>query len=68
MGRQPAGRSGAEDELKARARAWAERWCLVQELPFTITDRQALAQIAELMGLPGQSRKKGRRRDSSKRL
>jgi len=68
MGRQPAGRSGTEDELKARARAWAEHWCLVQELPFTITDRRALVQIAELMGLAAQSRNTGRRRDSSKRL
>jgi hypothetical protein len=68
MGRQPAGRSGTEEELKARAEAWAERWCRAQEVPFTITDRQVLAQIAELMGLAVQSRNTGRRRDSSKRL
>ena len=63
MGRRPAGHSGPDD-LKARARAWAEHWCREQGLPFEINDRPTLAQIAELLGLD-QRRKTGRRRDSS---
>ena len=68
MGRQPAGRSGADEEIPARARAWAERCCLDQDLPFEITDRQALAKIADLLGMvpAPQSRKTARKRDSSK--
>jgi hypothetical protein len=54
--------------MAARARAWAERWCLDQGVPFVIAEREALAQIGELLGWPGQSRQMGRKRDSSKRL
>ena len=54
--------------MVARARAWAERWCLDQGVPFVISEREALAEIAELLGWPGQSRQSGRKRDSSKRL
>lgn len=67
MGRQPAGRSGADD-LRARAIAWVERSCADQGVPLTISDREALAAIAELLDLPGQRRQTGRRRESSKRL
>ncbi len=64
MARPPAGHSGPDD-LQARARAWAEQWCRQQGVPLEIDDRQALAQIAELLGLTGQRRKTGRNRDSS---
>ena len=66
MGRQPAGHSGTDAKLQARARVWAERWCLDQGLAFEIADRKALAEIAELIGIAGQRRKTARRRDSSK--
>jgi hypothetical protein len=69
VGRPPAGRSGIErEEMAARARAWAERTCMDQGVPFVIAEREALAQIGELLGWPGQSRQIGRKRDSSKRL
>jgi hypothetical protein len=64
VGRRPAGRSGPDD-LAGRARAWVEYWCREQGVPLEIDDRQTLAQIAELLGLPAQSRKTGRKRDSS---
>ena len=68
MGRPPAGLSGADEDFKARARAWGERCCLDQNLPFEITDRQALAKIADLLGMVPvpQRRKTARKRDSSK--
>jgi hypothetical protein len=65
MDRQPAGRSGLDDDLTTRARAWAERCCLDQGLPFEITEWQTLARIADLLGLSAQSRKTARKRDSS---
>jgi hypothetical protein len=64
--RPPAGRSGLDDDLTARARAWAERCCLDQDLPFEINDRQTLARVADLLGISAQSRKTARKRDSSK--
>jgi len=64
--RPPAGRSGTDETLQARARAWAERCCADQGLPFEIDDRQTLARIAELLGLPAQSRKTAVKRDSSR--
>jgi hypothetical protein len=67
VARRPAGRSGAED-LTARAQAWAERSCLDQQLPVKVADRRVLAEVADLLGLPAQTRQTGRRRDSSKRL
>jgi hypothetical protein len=67
MGRQPAGRSGTDD-LRARAVAWVQRSCVDQGLPLTISDREGLAAIAELLGWPPQKRQTGRKRDSSKRL
>lgn len=65
MARPPAGRSGPDDDLTARARAWAERCCADQGVPFEINDRQTLARIADLLGLPAQSRKTAVKRDSS---
>jgi hypothetical protein len=67
VGRPPAGRSGADD-LQARARACAERSCLDQGVPVKVADRRVLAEVADLLGLPAQTRHTGRRRDSSKRL
>jgi hypothetical protein len=64
MGRQPAGRSGAE-ELRARAIAWAERTCAEQDVPVKLSDPLALAKVAELLA---QGRQTGSSRESSKRL
>jgi hypothetical protein len=64
MGRQPAGRSGADD-LKARAIAWVERACVDQGVRVKLSDPFALAKVAELLA---QGRKIGSSRDSSKRL
>jgi hypothetical protein len=65
VARRRAGLSGRDDDLAARAVAWVERHCAEQGVPLEIDDRQTLAQIAELLGLAGQSRKTGRKRDSS---
>ena len=68
MARQRAGRSGA-DERAQRIIAWVERSCAEQGVPVKITDRQLLAQVAELLRpRPAQKRQNGRSRDSSKRL
>jgi hypothetical protein len=64
MGRQPAGRSGADD-LKARAIAWVEQAAADQDVPVKLSDPLALARVAELLA---QGRKTGSSRDSSKRL
>jgi len=64
MGRQPAGRSGADD-LRARAIAWVERTCADQNVPVKLSDPLLLAKVAELLA---QGRQTGMRRDSSKRL
>ena len=65
MARPPAGRSGIEDDLKARALAWVERTCLDQGVPEKLSDPLALEKIAEILT---QGRQTGVRRDSSKRL
>ena len=68
MGRLPAGFSGRE-EFEERVRAWVERSCAEQGVPFKVTDRRVVAQVAELLRTrPGQSRQTGSSRDSSKRL
>ena len=67
MARPRAGRSGPE-ELRACARACAERSCADQGLPVKVTDRRVLAEVAGLLGLPAQIRQTGRKRESSKRL
>jgi hypothetical protein len=64
MGRQPAGRSGADD-LRARAVAWVEQACVDQDVPVKLSDPLALVKVAELLA---QGRKTGSSRDSSKRL
>jgi len=65
VARPPAGRSGIEDDLKARALAWVERTCLDQGVPEKLSDPLALEKIAEILT---QGRQTGVRRDSSKRL
>jgi hypothetical protein len=65
VGRPPAGRSGPDGELAARARAWVERTCLDQGVPVKLSDPLALAKVAELLA---QGRQTGVSRDSSKRL
>ena len=64
MGRPPAGRSGTSD-VKARAMAWVERHCADQNVPVKLTDPLALEKVAEILA---QGRKRGVKRDSSKRL
>lgn len=69
MARLPAGRSGPRDDRQARIEAWVARSCQEQGLPVKITDRQLLAQVAELLReRPAQKRQNGDSRDSSKRL
>jgi hypothetical protein len=69
MGRLPAGRSGLDETVKARAQAWAERSCLDQNISAKVTDPNVLTRIAELLGsTAAQERQTGRKRDSSKRL
>ena len=65
MGRPPAGRSGVDDDLKARAIAWVERTCLDQGIAVKVSDPQTIADVSEVLR---QGRQKGVRRDSSKRL
>ena len=38
-----------DDELRARARAWAERTCAEQRVPLHVDDRQVLAQVVALL-------------------
>jgi len=70
MAPRPAGRSGppSEDEWRERVRAWVERTCAEQGVPVKVTDRRVVAQVAELLRDPAQSRQRGSSRDSSKRL
>ena len=65
MARPPAGRSGASDDLQARAEAWVERTCLDQGVPVKLSDPLALERVAELLA---QGRQTGASRESSKRL
>ena len=50
-----------DDELRARARAWAERTCAEQRVPLHVDDRQVLAQVVALLrpGHTATSRGKG---------
>ena len=48
-----------DDELRARARAWAERTCAEQRLPLHVDDRQVLAQVVALLR-PGHTETTGR--------
>jgi hypothetical protein len=65
VGRPPAGRSGSDDDFAARARAWAERGCMDQGIPYKISDPQTIAKVAAVLA---QGRQKAVKRDSSKRL
>ena len=47
MGRPPAGRSGIDETLRARAVAWVERTCLDQGVPVKLSDPLALEKVAE---------------------
>ena len=38
-----------DDELRARARAWAERTCVEQRVPLHVDDQQVLAQVVALL-------------------
>ena len=49
MGRPPAGRSGLDDDLRARAIAWVERTCADQDVPVKLSDPRALDRVAELL-------------------
>ena len=53
MGRPRAGPPGLTDDLTARARAWAERSCLDQQLPVKITEARTLREVASLLGAGG---------------
>jgi hypothetical protein len=65
VGRPPAGPSGTSEDLKARAIAWVERHCADQNVPVKLSDPLALEKVAEILA---QGRKRGVKRDSSKRL
>jgi len=65
VGRPPAGRSGTKNDYTARAMAWVERHCVDQGVPVKLSDPVAVEKVAELLA---QGRKRGVRRDSSKRL
>lgn len=49
MAHPPAGSRGLSDDLRARARAWAERSCLDQDVPLHVADRQVLSAVADLL-------------------
>jgi hypothetical protein len=68
MGRLPAGSSGPREGWSERVKAWVEQSCAEQGVPVKVTDRRVVAQVAELLRSPAQSRQTGRSRDSSKRL
>jgi hypothetical protein len=65
MARRPAGRSGIDAEVTARAVAWVEATCAGQGVPVKLSDPLALAKVAELLAQGCQT---GVSRDSSKRL
>jgi len=50
VGRPRAGSRGLTDDLVTRARQWAERSCLDQQLPLKITDPRTLRDVAQLLG------------------
>jgi hypothetical protein len=49
MARRRSGLPGMTDELRARARAWAERSCREQGVPLFVQDRKALTAVVELL-------------------
>lgn len=64
MARPRAGRSGTKD-YTARALAWVEHHCADQNVSVKLSDPLALEKVAEILA---QGKKRGVRRDSSKRL
>lgn len=46
---------GLDEELRARARAWARETALAQGLPAKVEDHDVLRQVATLLGLQGAS-------------
>ena len=46
---------GLDDELEAKARAWAKETALAQGLPAKVEDHDVLREIATLLGLKGAS-------------
>lgn len=50
MVRRRAGSRGLTDDLQARAREWAERSCMDQQLPLKIADMGVLSTVASLLG------------------
>lgn len=50
MGLLPAGLPGLTDDLRERARAWAERSCLSQGVAVKISDPRTLRDVAQLLG------------------
>jgi hypothetical protein len=42
---------GLDEQLRARARAWAEETALAQELPAKVADHDVLRNVAALLGL-----------------
>ena len=50
MGRLPVGPPGLTDDLRTRARQWAERSCLDQGLALKISDPRTLRDVAQLLG------------------
>jgi hypothetical protein len=59
VGRPPAGSRGLTDDLRARARAWADRSSLDQDLLTKVTDRASLLAVAVILGAssPGTRRR-----------
>lgn len=49
MGRLPAGPPGLTDDLRTRAREWAERSCLEQGLSVKVSDPRTLRDVAQLL-------------------
>jgi hypothetical protein len=68
MALRPAGRSGLPEGWQEHCQAWVERTCAEQGVPVKVTDRRVVAQVAELLREPYQSRQRGSKRDQSKRL
>jgi hypothetical protein len=46
---------GLDDELEAKARAWAKETALAQGLPAKVEDHDVLREIATLLGLKAAS-------------
>ena len=56
MDRRRVGSRGLTNDLQARAREWAERSCVDQQLPLKITDMGVLSTVASLLGVASTDR------------